>query len=178
MTYDGQATENEWELLLGFIVILDDQGDGYRGGYLCTREDGSPVEFHYTEPVSPTRSQELLYGKTLRPQLLGKHIAGSLMEGTKERPDAIITENMHVLAGFEGDEIPVFCLCSEENEIPEGPNCKEVRNGSGSVVICWKSKGGEPEVLEEIKGIDIQEPLERARSVLKEMGEGAFVEEG
>jgi hypothetical protein len=65
---------------LGYVVVRQGE-EGYIGGYLCADERGVPIEFWHTtgSPVRADRFQVLLYGKTLKPELLGRNITGSLL---------------------------------------------------------------------------------------------------
>jgi hypothetical protein len=51
-------------------------------------ERGAPIEFwHTTEsPIKINRLQALLYGKTLMPELIGRHITGTLLSDEHGEP--------------------------------------------------------------------------------------------
>ena len=51
--------------LVGFLSVRYRSEHGFFGGYLIVNQLARPLEFHCTMPVRPSRSQELLYGKTL-----------------------------------------------------------------------------------------------------------------
>ncbi|MEQ8839035.1 MAG: hypothetical protein RID07_19675, partial [Lacipirellulaceae bacterium] len=55
---------------IGFLTAVESPQHGLFGGYLVLSLQGRPLEFRCTTPVKPTRAQEILYGKTLRPYLL------------------------------------------------------------------------------------------------------------
>jgi hypothetical protein len=48
---------------------------------VCDR--GRPLEFHCTEPVQPSRAQQILFGPTLRDFLCGEQIGGALLAKCK-----------------------------------------------------------------------------------------------
>lgn len=82
----------------GYLSAVESADHGYFGGYLLVSPLGRPVEFHCTAPVRPSRAQEILYGPTLRPYLLGEQIAGALIAKAQTKPQIILT-----------DQIPVLC---------------------------------------------------------------------
>ncbi|MCA9043520.1 MAG: hypothetical protein KDA69_04320, partial [Planctomycetaceae bacterium] len=54
------------QLNLGFLQVTLTPS-GYVGGLLVTNRQGRPLEFQCTTPVQPNRTQEILYGPTLKP---------------------------------------------------------------------------------------------------------------
>lgn len=162
--------------LFGFIVIADRGDAGYTGGYLCTNQDGVPVEFRYTSPVKPTRRQELLYGRTLKPQLLGKHIAGVLLRDTGHRPMAVLTDESAVLLGLEGCEPPVLQVLSNTEQAKTGGagTSQVLETPCGAVTLAWRGTVAPvPELLERLRKMDLRESLERAKGVLNEIEESS-----
>ena len=65
---------------------------------------GRPLEFHCTSPVRPSRAQEILYGPTLQPYLLGEQISGALLEAAKLTPWLILTDAAAMLVGQTAGE--------------------------------------------------------------------------
>jgi hypothetical protein len=70
---------------------------GYFGGYLIVNALGRPLEFHCSAPVRPSRAQEILYGPTLPPYLLGEQISGALFSAAKLSPHVILVDQSAVL---------------------------------------------------------------------------------
>ena len=75
----------------GYFSVIHSAEDGYFGGYLIVGLLGRPVEFHCTAPVRPSRAQQILYGPTLEPFLLGEQIAGAMLDAAKLKPRLILT---------------------------------------------------------------------------------------
>lgn len=76
----------------GFLSTLESPEYGYFGGYLIVSPLGRPVEFHCTAPVRPSRAQEILYGPTLQPYLIGEQIGGALLKAAKVCPCLILVD--------------------------------------------------------------------------------------
>src|SRR3954471_20719084 len=79
------------ETTFGYLSVINSAEHGYFGGYLVVGPLGRPLEFHCTAPVRPSRAQQILYGPTLEPFLLGEQIAGPHAEGAKPEPSLILT---------------------------------------------------------------------------------------
>ena len=81
---------------LGFLTVID-QFPGLTGGYLVLNRSGHPLEFHCTMPLSPDRIQQILYGETLQPFLVGERIAQTLIQRSKLPVLSIFTDLATVL---------------------------------------------------------------------------------
>jgi hypothetical protein len=76
----------------GYLTAVASAEHGYFGGYLVVSHLGRPMEFHCTVPILPSRAQQILYGPTLEPFLLGEQIGGSLLAAAKLAPRLILTD--------------------------------------------------------------------------------------
>lgn len=95
---------------LGFLSVVECPAAGLVGGYLILNLAGRPLEFHCTAPVKPTRSQEILYGPTLKPYLYGEQIGFTLLTKPKHRPTAVLTDCPAALAVRDFVPLPVALL--------------------------------------------------------------------
>jgi len=164
------------DVLVGFVVIVDRGDAGYAGGYLCTNQHGVPIEFRYTAPVKPTRPQELLYGRALKPQLFGKHIAETLLKDAEHPPMAVLTDDSAVLAGYEPQEPPIFQVVpdTQAGGARGTETSQRVETPGGAVLLTWrKADSRAPELIERLSRIDLREPFERAKKVLDEILESS-----
>jgi hypothetical protein len=92
---------------LGFLTAIEVPERGYVGGLLVTNQFGRPLEFQCTAPLKPNRTQEILYGPTLVPYVLGDLIGRTLIEKVGVKPHIVLTE-LHELLGLRDlVEIPV-----------------------------------------------------------------------
>jgi hypothetical protein len=83
---------------LGFLTVVENADLGLLGGYLLLNAAGRPLEFHCTAPVKANRTQEILYGPTLRPFLYGEQIGQTLLAKSKLTPVVVCTDSEAVLA--------------------------------------------------------------------------------
>jgi hypothetical protein len=60
------------------------------GGVLITDRLGIPIEFRHTEPVSPTKVQQVLYGKALERFLKSETLAKCLLNDLENKPDLLV----------------------------------------------------------------------------------------
>ncbi len=104
---------------LGFLTAVEVPERGYVGGLLVTNHFGRPLEFQCTAPVRPNRTQEILYGPTLVPYLLGDLIGRTLIEKVGIKPHLVLTERNDLLPLRELVSIPVACI--EEPPPPSPP---------------------------------------------------------
>ena len=169
-------------LLLGFIGVVQRGESGYVGGLLAVDERGCPIEFWHTESeVRPTKLQELLYGKTLKPELLGRCIAGSLLERIEHHPDAVFTQDDAVMQGLMLDDILIFrVICPDKSEASDfSANSAKISTPSGLVVLCWREQdaGKAEHFIDRLADVDVTEPFERIEKLLDEVLGAGFKEE-
>jgi hypothetical protein len=98
------------EFSFGFMSAIETPEYGHFGGYLIVSPLGRPIEFHCTSPVKPSRAQEILYGPTLRPFLIGEQICGALLKAAKSTPRLILTDSAAILSARTRAASPVALL--------------------------------------------------------------------
>jgi hypothetical protein len=95
---------------LGFLTAIEVPERGFVGGLLVTNHFGRPLEFQCTAPLKPNRAQEILYGPTLIPYVLGDLIGRTLIEKVGVKPHLILTERNDLLPMRDLVSIPVACV--------------------------------------------------------------------
>jgi hypothetical protein len=105
------------ETTFGYLSALESAEHGFFGGYLLISGSGRPLEFHCTAPVRPNRAQQLLYGPTLRPYLLGEQIGGTLVREAAISPQLILTDQDAVLALRSQIEVPIVFVGAAAEEV-------------------------------------------------------------
>jgi hypothetical protein len=98
----------------GFLSTLESPEHGFFGGYLIVSPLGRPLEFHCTSPVRPSRAQEILYGPTLQPYLIGEQISSTLLQAAKLTPRLVVTDTAAMLAARAKSGAPMALLLSRE----------------------------------------------------------------
>lgn len=100
------------KIRLGFLTTVETPDGSYIGGLLVTNHMGRPLEFQCTTPVKPNATQQILYGPTLRPFLLGELISKTLIERAGVTPDIVFTEQEEVLELRPHVKFPVALVAS------------------------------------------------------------------
>lgn len=96
------------------------EGGSYLGGLLVVDGAGIPVDFRYTEPITPTKLQSVLYGKALEPHLKEEVIQKTLLKELKGAPDLLVIPASDLAGGWGGEaRCPVVALQrSQEQPLP------------------------------------------------------------
>src|SRR5437762_13939904 len=95
---------------LGFLTVIESADLGLLGGYLLLNATGRPLEFHCTASVKPNRTQEILYGPTLKPHLYGEVTRQAMPAASKLLPIAVCTYSDAVLAVRYFTQSPVVLV--------------------------------------------------------------------
>ena len=151
------------KLKLGFMAAVEVEGRGFVGGLLVTNQNGRPLEFQCTTPVKPDRTQEILYGKMLRPWLLGELIGKTLLDRVAIKPDMVVTSDDDILELRNHTSTPVACT-SEAQQAADLGGRRLRFHSSHETDSSFVSKR-----LDLIPGqADLEEPLERVQEALNE----------
>lgn len=157
------------KLHLGFLRIVESPA-GDVGGLLVTNRMGRPLEFQCTTPVKPNRTQEILYGQTLRPFLHSELIGKTLVERLQVKPDLILIDQLSLLDLRTHVDVPVACLFSGEAD--ELPDETRVPLGGQSVHVHRDFESDAETITKHSQHVtanaDLGEPLERVQEALLE----------
>ncbi|HEV8071023.1 MAG TPA: hypothetical protein VGP76_25140 [Planctomycetaceae bacterium] len=123
---------------LGFLTAIEVPDRGYIGGLLVTNHFGRPLEFQCTAPLKPNRTQEILYGPTLVPYVLGDLIGRTLIEKVGVKPHIVLTEREELLGLRDLVEIPVACV----DDLPESGQTDSAVTGAS---VCDESSAADDE---------------------------------
>jgi len=107
-------------LKLGFLTAIELGGFGFVGGLLVTNHFGRPLEFQCTTPVKPNRTQEILYGPTLVPFVLGELIGKTLVEKVDVKPDLLLIDDGALFDLRLHIATPVICVDRKAADAAEG----------------------------------------------------------
>jgi hypothetical protein len=171
-------------LKLAYFVAMK-EGASYLGGLLLTDTSGIPLDFRYTEPITPTRLQSVLYGKALEPHLKEEVIQKTLLKELKATPDLFILPPADMAGGWNGDtRCPALAL----QKTQEAPLARigETFRVSPREVLLQAAEGAAPlrvifahtvelagqeqaiqKLLEAAYHMDPVEPLERVYAALQ-----------
>lgn len=159
------ASASTESLRLGFLTALHLENRGYVAGLLVTNKYGRPLEFQCTAPVRPNRTQELLYGPTLVPFLLGELLSKTLLDRIGIKPHFVLTDLTEILDSRPHVALPVACVL-------KGTTTDAVRIGKLNFGLHAEfnedSKAFERLAKELAADADLLEPLDRVREALDE----------
>ena len=91
------ANGKQESMRLGFLTAIEVPDKGFVGGLLVTNNYGRPLEFQCTAPIKANSTQEILYGPTLAPFILGELIGATLVEKAGVKPQLILTDQAQIL---------------------------------------------------------------------------------
>lgn len=163
------------------------EGASYLGGLMVTDTSGIPLDFRYTEPITPTRLQSILYGKSLEPHLKEEVIQKTLLKELKVTPDLFILSAAELSGGWSGDGKCPALAVQKSQEAPlakvgdvfrTGPRDLLIQLSEGSAplrvmfavtVDAVAQEQALPKLLEAGYHMDLTEPLERVAAALQSL---------
>jgi hypothetical protein len=155
----------------GYLSAIESADHGYFGGLLIISPLGRPVEFHCTAPVRPSRAQEILYGPTLRPYLLGEQIAGALLAKAQTMPQIILTDQPSVLCHRLRTDIPLVYLVAAAG-YASGENAGQVLVAGHGFELAAGFESDRPAATALLAAlsqcVDLSEPFDRIRDAILE----------
>lgn len=161
------------QIRLGFLAAVEVEGRGYVGGLLVTNQNGRPLEFQCTTPVKPDRTQEILYGKMLRPWLLGELIGQTLLQRVSIKPDMILTSDPDILELRNHIETPVACMLDSKNNRNDQLDIEATAQMGGRKLRFHSTHQDDSKFVSKQSHLlpgqaDLEEPLERVQEALNE----------
>lgn len=155
----------------GYITAVESPDHGFFGGYLIVSLLGRPLEFHCTAPVRPSRAQQILYGPTLGPYLLGEQIGGTLVKAAKITPDIVLTDREALLHARELLGVPMALVLSAD-ELRQLCSNSQIAIGACKLQLPFGYEQDEPLVTNLLahltQRVDLAEPFGRIREAILE----------
>jgi hypothetical protein len=154
--------------MIGYLSVMNIDGK-HLGGVLVINDLGIPVEFKYSEPVTPTKLQEIIYGNSLEYYLHAEIIAKGLVQRLENKPEVILVQDPTLL--FDKNAVMVTLLPQPVSEKKEG-NEAVVNFNNKSIRITFPENAKVDEnvvqkILDYASKIDILEPFDRVEKALK-----------
>ncbi len=164
---------------IGYFKIFS-ENKKYVGGIMIADERGIPMEFKYTEPVEPTKIQEVLYGEVLEKYLREEVIMGNLVSKLENKPDIYIindVKNLYLQEVVKEDvavvrktQIAPMKDIKTYKFIKENEAVAQVKEGENPVVIMVQKENKE-EIIKKVidmgENTDLTEPLGRVEEALE-----------
>ena len=102
------------QFAVGFLTVLEHRRHGLFGGYLVLNRVGRPLEFHCTAPVKPNRTQQILYGPTLKSFYYGERIGLALIQKSALSPNCVLTDRADAISLSGHIKTPVGWLMADD----------------------------------------------------------------
>lgn len=164
----------------GFLVIEADEAGTYLGGLMVTDTSGLPVDFRFTDPITPTRLQRALYGRVLDRYLRSEVVLRTLMDALGQPPSLLLVDDPSLL-DEPIDLCPVAFLGRSKSD-PIGDIGAQSGQGANSFLLQLSDPGHPMRVtlpagadygsmvtetlLALAERMDVLEPTERVRDAL------------
>lgn len=176
------------DLKLGYLLVSSPVPNVFIGGLMVTDGRGLPVEFRYTEPIQPTKIQQVLYGQVLSAYIKREVILETLLKNLESKFKCLLVEDEH-LVDYPAKGYPVIRIAAtksspignvgQKQDIAPGEILLQV-TPEGSPVRVHMGKPGKDNtpatgeatdpvslLLEAGLGMDITEPLKRVEKALE-----------
>lgn len=129
------------DIKLGYLMITSPVPNVYIGGAMITDGRGLPVEFRYTDPIQPTKIQQILYGQVLSRYIKREVILETLLKNIESKFKYLLVEDEHLLSypskGF------TMLRVSETKSAPLG-GVGKLQEISPTEILLQASKDGSP----------------------------------
>jgi hypothetical protein len=167
----GRTGLDKNALQLGFLTIQQDQ-QGYSGGYLVTNAWGRPLEFRLTTSVTPNKVQQLLYGPTLRPYICSDLLGKVLVEKAGAQVQLVITDCDAALELRNQVQHPVAWLAPMDQSLFHEWEATLIAKAKSYALLAHPKFPGDVDaiktLLHQTEVSDLAEPFSRVREALIE----------
>ncbi|MEM6330338.1 MAG: hypothetical protein AAF790_08820 [Planctomycetota bacterium] len=161
----------------GYLAFLEDEAVGFTGGYLIVTATGRPLEFHCTAPLAASRAQQILFGPTLRPYLLGEQLGRTLVRRSAIKASVVVIADAD--AAPAAADLPVVRLAAREPSTPDQPAAAPQTAIRLPGVTAWAhqrhAQQAERWLQQLTQSVDPCEPFERITQAIREaqrLGQG------
>jgi hypothetical protein len=172
--------------MLGYIGfdMMGTVNPRYLAGLLITDDHGLPLDFRYTEPVSPNRVQQVLYGQGMTHYMKTQVLWPALLQECGDYDfNFIFTQDVTLLqsqvqtVGLVGlRETSMDTLTEDTHQVISPTECllQVVKTGP-PIKISWQSHLDQGTVIKTLKVLGQQmlvlEPFDRVQAALKLLGQ-------
>lgn len=113
------------DIKLAYLSILTPLPNVYIGGVMVTDMRGLPVEFRYSEPIQPTKIQQILYGQVLSNYIKEEVILDTLVKGVNAKFNALLVDDESLLQ-YPLKGTPILRISETNSAILDGLGSTEV----------------------------------------------------
>lgn len=127
------------DIQIGYLMVSTPAPNVYLGGLMVTDGRGLPVEFRYTEPVQPSRIQQVLYGQVLSAYIKREMILETLLKNVESRFRCLLVEDEH-LSGSIARGVPMIRIAATKAS-PIGAIGKTQEIAPGEILLQVSAEG-------------------------------------
>ncbi|MEM9365230.1 MAG: hypothetical protein AAGD07_04480 [Planctomycetota bacterium] len=167
---------------IGYFTVIENAHFGWTGGILILNAGGRPLEFRCTLPLRTNRSQEILYGATLRSHIIAETIAPTLRQACKTPIGLLCCQQVEAMkatslaTGNKGFADTIAALVVSVAEDDQGPITKERLPGhrpvtllDSSLLVPSQHVEDTQELVRELTDLpDALEPFDRINEAIRE----------
>ncbi len=170
---------------LAYGITYSSASKGYLGAILITDYKGFPLEFRYTDPIVPTKIQQVLYGEGLEKYLKIDIITDSLVKALSGDISVLFVQDEDLLE-YKGKEVPIVRLSAtkttplsasgDHQKLKDNEVLLQTSHAQNPVRLLFrkdfKCEGSEFDVIVDklVKAgdfMDVDEPLARVQKTLE-----------
>ncbi len=174
------------DIKLAFLGFASSGASSYSGGIMVCDTRGFPLEFRYSEPITPTRVQQVLYGDVLDKYIKIDVISESLIKSITSPFNLLIVQDEQVLENKFQNKVlvvrisltksPPLTAQGEYIKIKEREYLVQASSNSNPIRVQFTSayKIEDEEIKNTLKiladagnTMDIDEPLSRVNRALE-----------
>jgi hypothetical protein len=187
------------DLKLAYLMVASPLPNVFVGGLMVTDSRGLPLEFRYSEPIQPTKIQQVLYGQVLSSYIKREVIMDTLLKSVETKFRCLLVED-ESFADAAFKSFPVVRIgTTKSSPIGEAGKVQEISpqevllqlTAGGSPVRVYRQNGKAPPVegadeqwdptpvlLEAGQSMDVCEPLKRIEKALEIICQEAGISQG
>lgn len=160
---------------LAYGVAYSSSSKGFLGAVLITDYKGFPLEFRYTDPIAPTKIQQVLYGEGLEKYLKIDVITDSLIKALSSDINVLFVEDEDIL-NYRHAKIPIVRIsATKASPLSETGDYQLVRKNE---VLLQASASKSPVRLLFEENFDVESHIfDSVKDMLVEAGRFMDVEE-
>ena len=129
------------DLKLAYLLVTTPVPSVYIGGIMVTDSRGLPIEFRYTEPIQPTRIQQILYGQVLSSYIKREVILETLLKSVESKFKCLLVEDEN-LVNYPAKSFSVIRIA--ETKSPPLGEVGTIESVSATEILLQASGQGSP----------------------------------
>ncbi len=96
------------KIRIGYFLTLKHE-ESYIGGVMITDENSIPIEFKYTDPITPTRIHKIIFGKVLEKYINEDVIKKTLLKEIVNIPKIYFVTDLNLI-GKSQNKVPIVAV--------------------------------------------------------------------